>query len=134
MPNYAPRLPLDYNQSNGPYTSLTDINDVIKQNLKMLILTNPGERIMLPNFGVGIKRTLFENKSSNYNSLIQSKIKSQVSTYLPFVNINKITVSDLVENNTNFFENAVQVSIYYTVPNANISDILNINIINTEEG
>lgn len=134
MPNYAPRLPLDYNQSNGPYTSLTDISDVIKQNLKMLILTNPGERIMLPNFGVGIKRTLFENKSSSYNSLIQSKIKSQVSTYLPFININKITVSDLTENNTNFFENAVQVSIYYTVPSANMSDILNINIINTEEG
>ena len=134
MPNYAPRLPLDYNQSNGPYTSLTDINDVIKQNLKMLILTNPGERIMVPNFGVGIRRTLFENKSSGYNSLIQSKIRSQVSTYLPFVNIQKILVSDLIENSNSFFENAIQISIYYAVPSANITDILNINIVNTQEG
>ena len=29
---------------------------MIKQNLKMLILTNPGERVMDPEFGVGIKQ------------------------------------------------------------------------------
>lgn len=134
MPNYAPKLPLDYNQSYGPYTSLDNIQDVVKQNLKMLILTNPGERIMIPNFGVGIRRTLFENKSSNYNSLIESKIRNQVASYLPFIEIKKITVSNLVDNLNNFYENSLQVSIYYNVPTANISDILNLNINNTQEG
>ena len=134
MPNYAPKLPLEYNQGYGPYTPLEEIQDVVKQNLKMLILTNPGERIMLPNFGVGIRRTLFENKSPNYNSIIESRIKNQVNSYLPFIEIKKIVISDLVDNLNNFYENSVQVSIYYNVPTANISDILNLNINNTQEG
>lgn len=134
MPNYAPKLPLEYNQGYGPYTPLEEIQDVVKQNLKMLILTNPGERIMMPSFGVGIRRTLFENKSPNYNSIIESRIKNQVNSYLPFIEIKKIVISDLVDNLNNFYENSVQVSIYYNVPTANISDILNLNINNTQEG
>jgi len=135
MPNYAPRLPLDYNQSFGPYTSLVDINDVVRQNLKMIILTNPGERITIPNFGVGIRRLLFESKSANLSSSINSRIRNQVSIYLPFINITNIKVSDAISNNINdIYENALQVSIYYTVPSANISDILNITLNNTEEG
>lgn len=129
MPNYAPKLPLEYNQSFGPYTSLTSINDVIKQNLKMLVLTNPGERIMNPNFGVGIKRFLFENKSNKTYGSIRGKITSQVSTYLPFISIDNILISDLVSQLPNdFYENAVQISIHYTVPNANINDVLNITV------
>ena len=34
--------------------------EVIKQNFKNLVLTNPGERVMLTDFGVGIRRFLFE--------------------------------------------------------------------------
>jgi phage baseplate assembly protein W len=131
MPNYAPKLPLDYNQAYGPYTSNTEINDVVKQNLKMLVLTNPGERIMIPNFGVGIKRYIFENKTSSTYASIEGKIRSQVSIYMPFVNIQKILISDLVSNLPNdYYENALQLSIYYTVPTTGISDILSITMNN----
>ena len=129
MPNYAPRLPLEYNQGFGPYSSLTDIKDLVKQNLKMLVLTNPGERIMIPNFGVGIKSFIFENKTNNTYTNIKNRVTSQVNTYMPFVNITDIKVSDLVSQLPNdFYENAIQVSIYYTVPTANINDILNITL------
>jgi phage baseplate assembly protein W len=125
MPNYAPKLPLDYNQTYGPYTSNTQINDVIKQNLKMLVLTNPGERIMIPNFGVGISKYIFENKTSSTYAGIESNIRSQVNIYMPFLNIQKVLISDLISNLANdYYENALQISIYYIVPTAGISDIL----------
>jgi phage baseplate assembly protein W len=131
MPNYAPKLPLDYNQAYGPYTSNTQINDVIKQNLKMLVLTNPGERIMIPNFGVGISKYIFENKTPSTYASIEGNIRSQVSIYMPFVNIQKVLLSDLISNLANdYYENALQISIYYTVPTAGISDILSITMNN----
>ncbi len=131
MPNYAPKLPLEYNQAFGPYTSLTDINSLVRQNLKMLVLTSPGERIMIPNFGVGIRSFVFENKVGSTYSSIKNKINSQVSIYMPFVNITDIKISDLVSNLPNdLYENAIQISIYYTVPTANINDILNITLNN----
>ena len=60
---FSPSLPLTYNKTDGPYALLKTIRDVGHQNLKMVILTNPGERVMDPLFGVGISRYLFENNT-----------------------------------------------------------------------
>lgn len=135
MPNYAPKLPLDYNQSYGPYTSLNDLKDLARQNLKMLILTNPGERIMIPSFGVGIRRFLFENRGAATSANIKSAIQRQVSTYLPYISINEIFISDLVSTIPNdFYENALQVSIRYTIPSAYLVDEFQILLNISQEG
>jgi phage baseplate assembly protein W len=41
-----------------------DLVQTARQKLKNIVLTNPGERVMLPNFGVGIKRYLFSQNSN----------------------------------------------------------------------
>ena len=46
------KLPLTIDSVFGPYNLLTDYNSLAQQNLKMLILTNPGERMMDTSFGV----------------------------------------------------------------------------------
>ena len=56
MPGIAPKLPISTNPSDGTYTLTKGLNENVKQNLKLLILTSPGERIMMPSFGVGLKR------------------------------------------------------------------------------
>ena len=56
----AVKLPLALSDEYG-YEMLTDLISVFKQNLKTLILTNPGERVMDPSYGVGIRKFLFEN-------------------------------------------------------------------------
>ena len=63
MSNYSPKLPLTLNPINGFENNQT-VPSVVLQNLKMIILTSPGERIMDPNFGVGIKQYLFEQNDS----------------------------------------------------------------------
>ena len=57
------------------------------QNLKMLVLTAPGERIMLPDFGVGLRNYLFEQNTSSTYSVIDAKIREQVKFYMPFVEV-----------------------------------------------
>ena len=57
---FAPKLNLELNSEDGAYALLKTIPELAKQNLKMIILTSPGERIFEPSFGVGIRRFLFE--------------------------------------------------------------------------
>ena len=81
----AARLPLGLSQVFGAYDLLTTYEEVAKQNLKMLVLTSPGERIMDPNFGVGIRQFLFEQETRFLQQEIQQRIIQQVSKYLPFL-------------------------------------------------
>ena len=59
MSSIGVALPL-LRSSNDGFEMLKTIKETVKQNLKTIILTNPGERIMDPEFGVGIRRFLFE--------------------------------------------------------------------------
>ena len=61
MSNYSPRLPLQIDSTNG-FSNNQTILQVVQQNLKMLLLTSPGERVMDPNFGVGIREGSYLSK------------------------------------------------------------------------
>ena len=65
----SPKLPLIPDDVDGPYGLNKTLTESIKQNFRNLMLTIPGERIMIPDFGVGLPRYLFENQN-NLNSLL----------------------------------------------------------------
>ena len=104
---------------NSGFHMVTTLKDNIKQNLKMLILTNPGERVMDPNFGVGIRRYLFEVVSDEVYAEIDSKIKQQVSLYLPYLKITRVQFARDPNN-----ENRINLKIVYSVPRLSLFDEL----------
>ena len=57
MSSIGVKLPLQRSTING-FGMNKEILSVVQQNLKMLILTIPGERTMIPNYGVGLKTFL----------------------------------------------------------------------------
>ena len=67
----APAFPLEINAETGNYVEygMTDLTKVVDQNLKMVLLTSPGEKLMNVNFGVGLRKYLFENNSSIQNGI-----------------------------------------------------------------
>ena len=89
MSNYSPSLPLSIDPING-FSNNQTIIEVVQQNLKMLLLTSPGERIMDPNFGVGMRRFLFDQNDSNTHSRIKTRIKKQVADYMSFIEIEDV--------------------------------------------
>jgi phage baseplate assembly protein W len=99
-----------------------------KQNLKMVVLTEPGERIMMPTFGVGVKRKLFENEQQFYS--IRQKIIEQVSKYLPYISIIDIAIFKDENQNTQFYDNSINLSIKFFVKNFGLSETLDIKIRN----
>ena len=109
---------------NSGFHMVTTLKGNIKQNLKMLILTNPGERVMDPNFGVGIRRYLFEVVSDEVYAEIDSKIKQQVSLYLPYLKITRVQFARDPNN-----ENRINLKIVYSVPRLSLFDELNTEIL-----
>lgn len=67
--------------------------DAIKQNLKMLLLTRPGEYVMDQNYGVGLPDYLFLQEQEINTGIIDSRIRSQASTYMPYMTISDLEVS-----------------------------------------
>ena len=121
----SPRIPLVYSNTDGPYQLNKTLRETIQQNLKMLILTMPGERIMEPDFGVGLYGFLFEGVADNTFGKISQKIKLQVSQYIPVIDLEEIMFVTSDEDPT-LKQNEVRVSIKYDILPFNGSDELTI--------
>tara|TARA_Y100000034_G_scaffold72155_1_gene87011 strand:+ start:9432 stop:9872 length:441 start_codon:yes stop_codon:yes gene_type:complete len=93
----APKLPLAADPATQ-YTGIRDYPGIALQNLKMLILTIPSERIMDNEFGVGLPAYLFEMNDMIVRGRISAKIHEQVNKYLPFIEILDISYHSSVED------------------------------------
>ena len=114
----SPKFPLSIGE-DGDYESNKTYQELAKQNLKTLILTIPGEKIMYPDFGVGIHKYLFEQSVGSVYNEISQKLKQQVSKYLPYIELTSINVIP-----DGFSEETIRISITYEILPLNINDIL----------
>ena len=66
---------------NNPevFTSTYTTKEQLKSNMLNVLLTEPGERVYKPNFGVGLRNYLFEN-FTDIESL-ESRIQNQVDLF-----------------------------------------------------
>jgi phage baseplate assembly protein W len=119
----SPKLPLVYDSTDGPYQLNKNLKDTFRQNLKMLVLTIPGERIMEPDFGVGLYALLFEQISDDTFSNISQRIKEQIDRYIPAINLTEILFVTSDEDST-LNINEVRISIKYDILPYNGSDQL----------
>lgn len=135
MPAYIVYLPMTYDSNEvGNLKMIRDYHTLIKQNLKNLVLTNPGERIMDPNFGVGIKTLLFEQKHAYVRDEIIARINNQVTKYMPFIVVEAV----LFENSPEFLgeteneSNYLGVKLVYRISALDETGIVSIDV--SEEG
>jgi len=85
-----------------------------KANLKNLLLTAKGERVMQPEFGTGLQSLLFEPMDDTFESQLQDVITQTVSYWLPYINIEEIDVemTDAMKDN-----HTARMTIQFTVGN-----------------
>ena len=129
MKGLGPKIPLQRDITFGTYGLVTTYLEEVKQNFKNLLLTSPGERIMKPDFGVGLRHFLFEPKKHAV-PLIRQRIDGQIARYMPFVKINKIQFNHNVNPEFADDTNILSISIEYEVPSINLSSTI---IINSED-
>jgi phage baseplate assembly protein W len=117
------KLPLTINEVFGAYDLNTNFRDLATQNLKMLLLTNPGERIMNPNFGVGLRRFFFENNDPSTWSQISDRTIEQARIYMNFIRIDNINYN-YREDNPDLFPHSLAMTITFTIIPLQISTTL----------
>ena len=126
MEGIGARLPLTRSTEYGVYDLVTSYHEEIRQNFKNLLLTSPGERIMNPSFGVGVRRFLFEQRDEILPSL-QSRIEEQVETYMPYITINNIIFDNDNPNPDDLIDrHIVSISIEYEIPDFNLSSSITV--------
>jgi len=128
MAGLSPKLPLQFSTEDGYALNKTYV-DVVKQNFTNLLLTVPGERIMDPDFGVGVRTFLFEIDNQELRSNLSSKIMSQAGIYLPFIEVVDIAFKTQ-SNNINVDPNLMYVEITYIITPLDFVDKLDITIPN----
>lgn len=117
MDGYSPKLPLQRDENNSLYLMNRTSKDSIKQNFKNLLLTNPGEKLMDINFGVGLRSYLFSQKTKQNLNSIETRIRSQCSKYLKY-----IAIKDIIIQEDEYNENAISIMIKYYIPALNTED------------
>lgn len=119
----SPALPLEYDSTDGPYRLNKTIAETVKQNLKNLLLTSPGERVMLPEFGAGLRKILFEPMLPGTFGDAEIQVYEQVARYMSFVNIEDVIFATN-ETDPQLGLNQVRISVRYNLGSLNDSDTL----------
>ena len=91
----------------------------VKSNLLNVLLTEPGERVFRPNFGVGLRSYLFEN--SNDLSLLEERINNQINQNIAGIELVSV---DLIKEPDS---HEVKIAISYRVLANQESDTIQIN-------
>ena len=82
------------------FSGTETIEDQNRANLISILLTQPGERINQPNFGVGVKNLLFENNIDL--NFLKNQIQTQVSQFLGNIEITEIQTGSSDDQHTIF--------------------------------
>ena len=128
MAGLTPKLPLTRDGLNG-YMLITTYKDLVKQNFKNLMFTIPGERVMDLDFGIGLKRFLFEMDDPAVYSRISGRIEQQVSKYLPYIAITDIKF-DSAAIDESLDPNYLSIAITYTIVPLDTADKLELTLPN----
>jgi len=70
----------------GFFTPVAD-KKLIRDSIYAIMMTKPGERVNLPEFGVGLELYVFEQNDEILEEILKSKIIEQVTRWEPGVDI-----------------------------------------------
>jgi phage baseplate assembly protein W len=126
--NVGIKTPLRSSGTTEIFDMHTDPREQLKDNLKNLILTNHGERLVSHNFGANLKSILYDfSKEKEYLEMVSKFIIEAAQKHIPVININDIqsVVLDREEkNNANLNGLAkLKVRVIFGIPNIRIENL-----------
>ena len=99
--------------SEGYFLSTTTTIEAVKNNVKLLLSTDKGERIFQPNLGIGLRRFLFEPITGETTLAIQNEIVETFNFWLPFISIKDIQVETTSADGTN--PNQISINVIFNL-------------------
>jgi phage baseplate assembly protein W len=103
--------------ADGRTAGVSSLEEHVRDELIQLLLTNPGERLFLPEFGGGLRRLVFEPADEASRGMTKAAVTQAISNWLG----RRITLEDLaveVENAT------IEVEIKYRLAGTEDSRVM----------
>ena len=127
MEGISVALPLEYDSTDGPYRLNKTLGETVRQNLKNLLLTSPGERVMIPEFGAGLRTVLFEPMLATTFSEARERVYRQVNRFMPFIVLESVSFLTNEEDSA-LGLNQVVIRVEYNLGSLNETDTLEFTI------
>jgi uncharacterized protein len=110
--DYAIGISLPIQITNTAFEQTFQTSEQVKSNIKNLLLTKKGERILQPEFGSGLQELLFEPNVDDFEGRIEDTINESLEQWLPYVTAEEILVdsSDTLRDN-----NRINVSVKFRI-------------------
>ena len=129
LPNPINIHPLDLNanvaigvvfplKNEGTFEQSFTTKEQVKTNILNVLLTEKGERVYMPNFGVGLKQILFENAVNSEE--LRDRISTQLSFYVPEIAVEEV----IAEQN----EHILRIILSYRIIVSQEKDTIQVNI------
>lgn len=106
--------------STGTFEMHIDLAKQIKDNLRNMIATNHGERLVYQDFGANLKSLVFDLGTEEADTVAIRQISETVNKYMPFVELK--TFEPVLLGSDGFGNSKTKVVIKYSVPNLYLDD------------
>ena len=106
--------------SGGVFKATPTFKEQVKSNIVHVLMTAPGELVNRPDFGVGLKRLIFEQNIDLEN--LEQLIKTQFDLYIPEIELNNVTAEFMEANHL------IYIKIAYTIKFNSDNDAVQINL------
>lgn len=115
-PDVAVGIKLPFSRTSGRLFDLSySTQEQALSNLKNLILTRQGERIMQPLFGTNLQDSLFEQNDDLLKSSINDSIINAVDFWLPYITIEELNIETVLSVGNSKEEHGVTISMQVSV-------------------
>lgn len=118
------KFPLKKSSQGGFERNYTTL-DAVASDMKLLLLTNHGERPIHYDFGANLRSVLFEPMDSPgaLRQIVKDLVLTAIEKWMPFVNIVEIIVDDPTTLET-LGRNEIHISIEFSVGNIDETQVL----------
>ena len=107
-------LPVD--KKPGGYFHVSFTREIIKSSIMMILMTRPGERVMLPEFGSQISTMAFEPNDIFLEKMVQRFVEDDLGKWEPRIRVVGTRVTQLGDGHT------VQIEIVYEILSLSVED------------
>jgi len=90
---YGFAFPTGKKRGSGDYNRQSGLT-LLRNNLEQLILTEKGERVMFPQFGMSLRRFIFQPLTEELFTNIKYEITASISQFMPSLDILKLRVTE----------------------------------------
>ena len=98
---------------DGYFATTKTTIESVKNNIRLLLQTQKGERIFQPNLGMNIRSFLFEQITEDTQVQIENDIVDTFATWLPFVELREIDIDTINQD-----KNQINIKIVFNIKRA----------------